>query len=58
VIKKPERRKPRPDLGCRAIGWMYLKADIEVLMMIAAVFWDAALCSASIIRVTSVLMFK
>jgi hypothetical protein len=22
VIKKPQRRRPRPDLGCRAIGWM------------------------------------
>jgi hypothetical protein len=22
VIKKLQRRRPRPDLGCRAIGWM------------------------------------
>jgi hypothetical protein len=22
VIKKPQRRRTRPDLGCRAIGWM------------------------------------
>jgi hypothetical protein len=22
VVKKPQRRRPRPDLGCRAIGWM------------------------------------
>jgi hypothetical protein len=22
VIKKPQRRRPRPDLGSRAIGWM------------------------------------
>jgi hypothetical protein len=22
VIKKPQNRRPRPDLGCRAIGWM------------------------------------
>jgi hypothetical protein len=22
VIKKPLRRRPMPDLGCRAIGWM------------------------------------
>jgi hypothetical protein len=22
VIKKPQRRKPRPDLGCTAVGWM------------------------------------
>jgi hypothetical protein len=22
VIKKPQRRRSRPELGCRAIGWM------------------------------------
>jgi hypothetical protein len=22
VIKKPQRRRPRTDLGCRAVGWM------------------------------------
>jgi hypothetical protein len=22
VIKKPQTRRPRPDLGCTAIGWM------------------------------------
>jgi hypothetical protein len=22
VIKKPEKRRPGPDLVCRAIGWM------------------------------------
>jgi hypothetical protein len=24
VIKKPQKRRPRPDLGCRAIGWKEL----------------------------------
>jgi hypothetical protein len=24
VIKKPQRRRPRPDLGCRTIGWIYI----------------------------------
>jgi hypothetical protein len=28
VINKPQRRRPRLDLGCRAIGWMEIKYNV------------------------------
>jgi hypothetical protein len=33
MIKQPQRRRPRPDLGCRAIGWM----DVQVFKVIITV---------------------
>jgi hypothetical protein len=30
VIKKPQRRRPRPDLGCRAIGWRREEDDMSL----------------------------
>jgi hypothetical protein len=30
VIKEPQRRRPRPDLGCRAIGWMDIKIVLSL----------------------------
>jgi hypothetical protein len=29
VIKKPQRRRPRPELGCSAIGWMNIFMNFE-----------------------------
>jgi hypothetical protein len=29
MIKKPQRRRPRPELGCRAIGWM---DDVNIII--------------------------
>jgi hypothetical protein len=34
VIKKPQRRRPRPDLGCRTIGWMeYAEVNVETFYL-------------------------
>jgi hypothetical protein len=28
IVMEPQQRRPRPDLGCSAIGWMDLPASI------------------------------
>jgi hypothetical protein len=34
MIKKPQRGRPRPDLGCRSIGWMDLVSMAVVIIVL------------------------